>query len=122
MVKETALPSQNATHLQLINTATQVAADPSAQTSATKVGAGQTASPSPMATRDNNAVTNSESKDSESSSSQPPPETEEVRMVAEGIIKDSNDFYEIDQDQQPVAAKAAKTIVDVSTEPTDPQA
>ena len=101
MVKETTSPSQNATHVAAdhsANTATQVAAGPSAQISATKVTAGQTAPPSPMSTRDNNAVTNSESKDSESSPSQPLPETEKVHLVAEEVIKNFNEFYELDQD------------------------
>ena len=43
-------------------------------------------------------------------------------MVDDEVFKNFNDMFDLDQTQQTVAAKAAKTIVDVSTNTTDPQA
>jgi len=80
--------------------------DVETNTSATNVAADQTALPPPASSGDNTAVINSESKDSEASSSQPPSETGELNMIE--ALKDLDDVIEFAQDQQTVAAKAAK--------------
>ena len=95
MVKEKTQSSQDAMHIAAV----------------------QTASPPPVSSGDNITIINSESKDSETPPSQLPPQKGEVSMVDE--LRDFNDMFDLDQTQQSVAAKAAKAIVDVSTEPTD---
>ena len=86
-------------------------------TSATKVAAEKPALPPPASSGEKNAVPISESKDSETSSSQPLPETGEV--VVADALNDFSDLIDFAQNQQPVAAKAAKAIVDVSIDTTD---
>ena len=126
MVKDQTTPSQNASTIAADQTAKPTPAlqgndtAVEANKSAANVAADKTVLPPPALQGNNDAVLNSESKDSETSSSQPPPETGEVSMVDE--LKDFNDLFDFDQTQQTVAAKAAKTIVDVSTDPTDTQA
>ena len=126
MVNETTQSSQVAMNIANGDTPPSSSAssddiiDVETSTLATHVAAEKPALPSSASSGDNNAVNNSESKDSETPSSQPLPETGEVDMG--DALSEFSNLFDLDQNQQTAAAKAAKAIVDVSTDTTDPHA